>query len=87
MRPQGANPHPVIHASGALPGRVNYLLGRDRSQWHTNVPITRAVSYRGVYPGISGLTPNTTYRYRLVATNANGTTTGVVRSFTTGTGT
>jgi phosphodiesterase/alkaline phosphatase D-like protein len=37
---------------------------------------------------ISGLTPNTTYRYRLVATNANGgTTTGVVRSFTTGTGT
>jgi hypothetical protein len=36
---------------------------------------------------ISGLTPNTTYRYRLVATNANGTTTGIVRSFTTATGT
>jgi phosphodiesterase/alkaline phosphatase D-like protein len=34
---------------------------------------------------ITGLAPNTTYRYRIVATNHNGTTTGIVRSFTTGT--
>jgi phosphodiesterase/alkaline phosphatase D-like protein len=32
---------------------------------------------------VSGLTPNTTYRYRLVATNATGTTAGPVMSFTT----
>ena len=32
---------------------------------------------------IGGLAPGTTYRYRIVATNANGTTTGSVASFTT----
>ena len=32
---------------------------------------------------IGGLAPGTTYRYRLVATNASGTTTGAVQSFTT----
>jgi hypothetical protein len=32
---------------------------------------------------IGGLAPNTTYRYRVVATNADGTTTGSVQSFTT----
>jgi hypothetical protein len=34
---------------------------------------------------ITGPAPNTTYRYRIVATNHNDTTTGIVRSFTTGT--
>ncbi len=33
---------------------------------------------------ITGLAPSTTYLFRLVATNANGTTTGAVASFTTG---
>jgi phosphodiesterase/alkaline phosphatase D-like protein len=33
---------------------------------------------------VGGLAPDQTYLYRLVATNADGTTTGVVRSFTTG---
>jgi 6-phosphogluconolactonase (cycloisomerase 2 family) len=32
---------------------------------------------------ITGLTPGTEYRYRIVATNANGTTAGAVGSFTT----
>jgi len=32
---------------------------------------------------IGGLAPGTTYRYRVVATNASGTTTGVSRTFTT----
>lgn len=32
---------------------------------------------------LTGLLPGTAYRYRLIATNANGTVTGVVRSFTT----
>ena len=32
---------------------------------------------------VTGLTPSTTYRYRLVATNADGTTAGTVASFTT----
>jgi 6-phosphogluconolactonase (cycloisomerase 2 family) len=36
---------------------------------------------------ISGLTPNTTYVYRLVATNANGTAAGALATFKTGPGT
>ena len=32
---------------------------------------------------ISGLTPQTTYRYRVYATNANGTTVGQIKTFTT----
>jgi phosphodiesterase/alkaline phosphatase D-like protein len=35
---------------------------------------------------LTGLAPGTTYRYRIVATNANGTTTGTVGSFTTAPG-
>lgn len=38
---------------------------------------------RPVTLSLSGLTPATTYRYRIVATNANATTAGTVRSFTT----
>jgi hypothetical protein len=33
---------------------------------------------------IAGLSPSTAYRYRIVATNANGTTAGSVGTFTTG---
>jgi hypothetical protein len=33
---------------------------------------------------ITGLTPGQTYLYRIVATNANGTTTGIVKSFVAG---
>ncbi|HEY5197092.1 MAG TPA: beta-propeller fold lactonase family protein [Solirubrobacteraceae bacterium] len=36
---------------------------------------------------LTGLTPNTTYVYRLVATNANGTAAGALGTFTTGPGT
>ena len=32
---------------------------------------------------LSGLTPGTTYDYKLVATNAGGTSSGIVKSFTT----
>jgi hypothetical protein len=49
-----------------------------------------AVDSAGSTPGVqsvslpvSGLRPSTTYVYRIDATNANGTATGVVRSFTT----
>jgi hypothetical protein len=38
---------------------------------------------RAVADSIGGLTPGTTYHYRLVATNQNGTSTGADRTFTT----
>src|SRR5215831_9254 len=41
--PQGVNP---------LPGRRNYIIGNDRSKWHTEVATFGRVSYRDLYPGI-----------------------------------
>jgi hypothetical protein len=52
-------------------------------------PLASAGSGTDPHPAraaISGLAPGTTYHYRLVATNASGTTTGTASSFTTTTG-
>jgi hypothetical protein len=35
-----------------LPGKTNYLIGRDPSRWHTDVPHYAAVRYAGLYPGV-----------------------------------
>jgi hypothetical protein len=41
--PEGVDP---------LPGAVNYLIGNDRSRWHTGITWYQRVRYREVYPGI-----------------------------------
>lgn len=48
------------------------------------VQLDAANAAEAVSATLSGLTPNTTYLYRVVATNATGTTVGVVRSFAIG---
>jgi hypothetical protein len=35
-----------------LPGKVNYYIGSDPSQWHTNIATYGQVAYQAVYPGI-----------------------------------
>ncbi len=35
-----------------LPGKANYYVGRDSSDWLTGVPMFGKVKYRSVYPGI-----------------------------------
>ena len=35
-----------------LPGKTNYLIGRDARQWYTDVPHYAAVQYAGLYPGV-----------------------------------
>jgi hypothetical protein len=42
---------PVVGEHG-LPGTVNYILGKNRSRWHTNVPTFGRVAYRNAWPGI-----------------------------------
>src|SRR5208282_6284426 len=37
VRLVGANPHPEVVGLEPLPGRVNYLIGADKSKWHTNI--------------------------------------------------
>ncbi len=48
----GANPAPQVEGLDDLPGKSNYFLGNDPTQWRTSVPTFAKVKYRGVYPGI-----------------------------------
>ena len=41
-----------ISGIDVLPGTVNYFIGKETRNWHTNIRTYRAVKYRNVYPGI-----------------------------------
>jgi hypothetical protein len=51
----GANPNADILAEQPLPGQVNYLIGRDPSRWHTNLPTFARVRYRALFPGVNAI--------------------------------
>ncbi|HEY3025348.1 MAG TPA: PQQ-dependent sugar dehydrogenase [Pyrinomonadaceae bacterium] len=48
----GANTDAKASGRDPLPGKVNYLIGKDPAKWRTNVSTFAKVSYEGVYPGI-----------------------------------
>jgi hypothetical protein len=48
----GANRDPRISGGTSLPGKVNYFLGNDPAQWHTNLPTYGNIVYNGLYPGV-----------------------------------
>ncbi len=52
MKLVGANPTAKVSGLEELPGKSNYFLGNDPSQWLTNVPNFAKVRYEAVYPGI-----------------------------------
>ena len=52
LRLLGANVSAQAAPEDLLPGKSNYLIGNDRSQWRTNVANYARVRYRSVYPGI-----------------------------------
>ncbi len=52
MQWAGANPTPRVVGQEELPGKVNYLLGKDPSKWRTGVPTYAKVKYEAVYPGV-----------------------------------
>jgi len=54
VRMQLSGAHSSLAAEGLdqLPGASNYLIGNDRSQWHTDVPAYAKVRYAHVYDGI-----------------------------------
>ncbi|HJQ37688.1 MAG TPA: SBBP repeat-containing protein [Thermoanaerobaculia bacterium] len=52
MRLAGANSQAKAAAEEPLQGKVNYLLGNDRTQWHIGVTTYRRVRYSEVWPGI-----------------------------------
>jgi len=48
----GAAPNPVVEGENQQPGHLNYFMGKDSRNWHTNVPLFGQVRYKNVYPGI-----------------------------------
>jgi hypothetical protein len=53
MQLLGANPNAKVAGLDELPGKSNYYIGNDPSQWHTNVANYGRVACAGVYPGIN----------------------------------
>ncbi|HEY2393132.1 MAG TPA: SBBP repeat-containing protein [Candidatus Angelobacter sp.] len=51
----GANAHPEMLAERPLPGKINYLIGKDPANWHTNLPTFAQVRYRGLFPGVDAV--------------------------------
>src|SRR5262245_20244591 len=49
---EGAAPKASPVGASELPGKVNYLKGKDPSAWRTDVPTFGQATFRGVYPGI-----------------------------------
>jgi hypothetical protein len=47
-----ANPGARIEGQGLLTGKVNYLIGNDPNEWHTDLPTYGQVVYRDLWPGV-----------------------------------
>lgn len=52
MRLLDANPDVRVTGTDELPGKSNYLLGRDPKKWRTNIRTYKKVAYEQIYPGI-----------------------------------
>ncbi|MCX6583196.1 MAG: SBBP repeat-containing protein [Candidatus Aminicenantes bacterium] len=48
----GANPNPGIIPVELTPHQVNYYQGNNPAQWRTGIQTSKAVLYKGIYPGI-----------------------------------
>ncbi len=49
----GANPGAAVTGEGALPGRVNYFIGNDATQWRAGASLFTRVRVVDLYPGIN----------------------------------
>jgi len=52
LRFEGANPSPILTALDELSGKVNYFIGSDPADWHTNLPTYQGITYAELYPGV-----------------------------------
>jgi hypothetical protein len=48
----GANANTRVSGEEILPGKSNYLRGRNPKLWHTNIPQYAKVHYANAYPGV-----------------------------------
>ena len=75
----GANARPDIRGAAALPGRINYLQGKDPAQWRTDVPIYAGIVYQDLYAGIDLRYDGTMGRLKGAYTVAPGADPSVIR--------
>ncbi|HSE18999.1 MAG TPA: SBBP repeat-containing protein, partial [Pyrinomonadaceae bacterium] len=52
MKLPGANQNAAIEGQQTLPGKVNYMIGSNKNQWHTGIPTFRQVQYTDTWPGV-----------------------------------
>jgi uncharacterized protein (TIGR03437 family) len=52
LRFLGANLNAILEPGARLPGRMNYYLGNDPTQWRTGIELWGSVAIRNIYPGI-----------------------------------
>ena len=52
MRLEGANKSAGVSGDSPLPGKSNYIIGKDPSKWQHDIPQFARVQYQGVYPGV-----------------------------------
>jgi len=45
--------HSVPESTSILTGHANYFFGNDSSRWIRNIPLSSAIEYKELYPGIS----------------------------------
>jgi uncharacterized repeat protein (TIGR01451 family) len=53
MKLRGGSPASRVAGRGELPGRTNYLIGRDPEKWRRGVARFEKVEYENVYPGVN----------------------------------
>jgi uncharacterized protein (TIGR03437 family) len=83
---QGANPAASVHALDPQPGRSNYYLGTEPSDWKTGVPQFGAVRYAEIYPGIDWVFHGNTGELEFDFNVSPGSDPGQIRLRYTGTG-
>ena len=52
MRFAGSEAKPRVAAQDELPGKVNYLIGKDPTRWRTGISTYAKVAYQNLYPGV-----------------------------------
>jgi hypothetical protein len=87
LQPTSATLEGTVDPANVPVSACEFEYGTD-SSYGTSVPCSQTVPFSGeaqvpVSVGLTGLQPNTTYHYRLFATDANGTNDGVDATFTT----